>query len=83
MDRKERLKKIKSELLDFERCLNEAEGNVEVAFNRWLESWRLLGVVEAVGYWVNMGWAEKEVRKELREMYRMIDEELRRIEAEG
>jgi hypothetical protein len=83
MGRKERLKKIRNELTDFENCLDEAKGNVEVAFNRWLESWRLLGVVEAVGYWVNMGWAEEEIRKELREMLRMIDEELGRIEAEG
>jgi len=81
MDRKETLKKIRSELADFEKCLNEANGNVEVAFNKWLENWRLLGVVKTIGYWANMGWKEEEVRKELQEMFQLIDEELAKLEA--
>jgi len=82
MAREERLKKIKIELQDFEKCLNETNGNVAVAFDRWLESYRLLGVVEAIGYWVNMGWTEEEVRKELQTMYQLIDEELNKIKKE-
>jgi hypothetical protein len=82
MSREERLKKIRSELQDFEKCLNEANGNVSVAFDKWLESYRLLGVVEAIGYWVNMGWTEEEVRKELQAMYQLIDEELNKIKTE-
>jgi hypothetical protein len=82
MKREERLEKIRSELQDFERCLNEANGNVAVAFDRWLESWRMLGVVEAIWYWVNMGWTEEEVRNELEEVYKLIDEELAKIKAE-
>jgi len=82
MRRKERLKKIRSELQDFEKCLNEANGNVAVAFDKWLESYRLLGVVEAIGYWVNMGWTEEEVRKELQSALQLIDEELSKIKTE-
>ena len=82
MRRNERLEKIRSELQDFEKCLNEANGDVSVAFDRWLESWRLLGVVEAIGYWVNMGWTEEEVRRELEQMYQLIDEELAKIKTE-
>jgi Skp family chaperone for outer membrane proteins len=83
MRREERLEKIRKELQDFERCLNEANGNVAVAFDRWLESWRMLGVVEAIGYWVNMGWTEEEVRRELEQMFQLIDEELAKIKSEG
>ncbi|ALG96935.1 hypothetical protein [Hydrogenobaculum phage 1] len=82
MSRGGRLKKIRSELQDFEKCLNEANGNVSIAFDKWLESYRLLGVVEAIGYWVNMGWTEEEVRKELQAMYQLIDEELNKIKTE-
>ena len=82
MRRNERLEKIRSELQDFEKCLNEANGDISVAFDRWLESWRLLGVVEAIGYWVNMGWTEEEVRRELQGMYQLIDEELAKIKTE-
>jgi glutamate dehydrogenase/leucine dehydrogenase len=42
----------------------------------------MLGVVEAIGYWVNMGWTEEEVRKELQTMYQLIDEELNKIKKE-
>jgi hypothetical protein len=80
MRRQERLEKIRSELQDFERCLNEVGGNVAVAFDRWLESYRLLGVVEVIGYWVNMGWTEEEVRRELEQMYQLIDEGLKKTE---
>jgi hypothetical protein len=80
MRREERLEKIRKELQDFEKCLNEAGGNVAVAFDRWLENWRLLGVVEVIGYWVNMGWTEEEVRKELEAIYRLIDEEQSKTE---
>jgi hypothetical protein len=80
MSTQERLKKIKKELQDFEKCLNEANGNIAVAFDKWLESWRLLGVVKAIGYWVNMGWTEEEARKELKWMYQLIDEGLNKME---
>jgi hypothetical protein len=82
MRRQERLEKIRNELQDFEKCLNEAQGNVAVAFDKWLESYRLLGVVEAIGYWVNMGWTEEQVRGELQSMYQLIDEELAKIKTE-
>ena len=82
MGRKERLLKIRSELQDFERCLNETQGNVSLAFDKWLESWRLLGVVEAIGYWVKSDWTEEEVRRELQAMLQLIDEELSKIKTE-
>jgi hypothetical protein len=82
MRRQERLEKIRNELQDFEKCLNEAQGNVAVAFDKWLESYRLLGVVEAIGYWVNTGWTEEEVRRELQAMLQLIDEELAKIKTE-
>jgi len=83
MGRVERLLSIKKQLLDFERCLNEAGGDVSVAFDRWLEEYRLLGVVQAIGYWVNDGWSEERVRKELGEAIRLIDEELGKVYGEG
>jgi Skp family chaperone for outer membrane proteins len=83
MKREEKLKKIRNELQDFEKCLNEAKGDVVVAFDRWLESWRLLGVVETIKCWVDMGWTEEKVRRELQEMFQFIDEELAKIKAEG
>jgi hypothetical protein len=82
MERKERLLKVRSELQDFEKCLEEAQGNISLAFDRWLESYRLLGVAEAIGYWVNMGWTEDQVREELKSMYQLIDEELRKMKTE-
>jgi hypothetical protein len=42
----------------------------------------MLGVVEVIGYWVNMGWTEEEVRRELEEVYKLIDEELAKIKVE-
>jgi hypothetical protein len=76
MDKVQRLLSIKKQFQDFERCLNEANGNVSVAFDKWLEEYRLLGVVEAIGYWVNDGWSEERVRAELQEMVKLIDEEI-------
>jgi len=43
----------------------------------------LLGVVQAIGYWVNDGWSEERVRKELGEAIRLIDEELGKVYGEG
>jgi len=80
MDRVQRLLNIKKHLEDFERCLDEANGNLSVAFDRWLEEYRMLGVVEAIGYWVNDGWSEEQVRKELQGMVKLIDEELRKVQ---
>jgi hypothetical protein len=82
MKREEKLLKIKSELQDFEKCLNEADGDLAVAFEKWLEKYRLVGVIKTVVYWVNMEWNEEEVKSELQEMYRLIDEDLEKIKTE-
>jgi hypothetical protein len=79
MDRVKRLLGIRKQLLDFERCLDEAEGNVSVAFDKWLEEYRMLGVVEAIGFWVNDGWSEEQVRGEICKIVELIDEELEKM----
>jgi hypothetical protein len=84
MKREERLLEIRAEFQDFEKCLDEAKGNVAVAFDKWLEEdWRLLGVVEAIGYWVNMSWTEDKVREELKRIFQLIDKELSKIKNGG
>jgi hypothetical protein len=80
MDKVQRLLNIKKQLQDFEKCLSEANGNVSVAFDKWLKEYRLLGVVQAIGYWVNDGWSSEHVRAELHEMIKLIDEELKEVE---
>jgi len=79
MDRVQRLLNIKKQLQDFEKCLDEANGNVSVAFDKWLKEYRLLGVVQAISYWVNDGWSSERVRAELQEMVKLIDEELKGV----
>ena len=82
MDRVQRLLSIKKQVQDFEKCLDEAEGNLSVAFDKWLKEYRLLGVVQAIGYWVNNSWSEEQVRKELEGMVKLIDEELGKVSSE-
>jgi len=81
-DRLRTLQKIKKDLQDFELCLIDANGNVAIAFDNWLKEHRLLGVLYTVSHWVNMNWNEEEVRRDLQDMYRLIDEEIQKIEEE-
>jgi len=80
MDRVQRLLNIKKQLQDFEKCLDEANGNVSVAFDEWFKEYRLLGVAQAIGCLVSDSWSEERVRAELQEMVKLIDEELGKME---